>query len=46
MESFFFKNLVVWQKAKDYDTVLPLAEEVGRMLTSMLRKFGCLPEKT
>lgn len=31
---------------KDYETVLPLAEEVGRMLTSMLRKFGCLPEKT
>jgi len=31
---------------KDYDSVLPLAEEIGRMLTSMLRKFGCLPEKS
>jgi len=31
--------------ARDYDSVLPLAEEIGRMLTSMLRKFGVLAQK-
>jgi len=29
----------------DYEQVLPLAEEVSRMLTSMLRKYGALEQK-
>jgi len=30
---------------EDYDTVIPIAEEVSRMLTSMLRKYGVLEIK-
>ena len=29
---------------KDYDNVIPLAEEVSRMLTSMLKKYGVLEQ--
>ena len=30
---------------EEYDRVIPLAEEVSRMLTSMLRKYGALDQK-
>ena len=30
---------------EEYDCVIPLAEEVSRMLTSMLRKYGALDQK-
>ena len=30
---------------EDYDSVTPLAEEISRMLTSMLRKYGALEQK-
>ena len=30
---------------ENYDSVFPLAEEVSRMLTSMLRKYGALEQK-
>ena len=30
----------------NYDDVIPLAEEVSRMLTSMLKKYGVLEQKT
>lgn len=29
----------------DYDQVVPLAEEISRMLTSMLKKYGMLEQK-
>ena len=29
----------------DYDAVAPLAEEVSRMLTSMLKKYGAIEQK-
>lgn len=30
---------------ESYDEILPVAEEVSRMLTSMLRKYGSLEQK-
>ena len=30
---------------EDYDSVTPLAEEISRMLISMLRKYGALEQK-
>jgi len=30
---------------ENYDEVLPIAEEVSRMLTSMLKKYGTLEQK-
>ena len=30
----------------DYDAVLPLAQEVSRMLTTMLKKYGALEQRT
>ena len=30
---------------ENYDSVVPLAEEISRMLTSMLRKYGALEQK-
>lgn len=30
---------------EDYDQILSIAEEVSRMLTSMLRKYGALEQK-
>ena len=30
---------------ENYDSVIPLAEEISRMLTSMLRKYGLLEQK-
>ena len=30
---------------KDYDSVVPVAQEISRMLTSMLKKFGVIEQK-